>query len=42
MKNITRSAGMLLATALIPGLSVAGVTYKDGDKYIKIGGRVQM
>jgi len=42
MKTITKSAGIILAAAIIPSISVAGVTFKDGDKYVKIGGRIQM
>ncbi len=42
MKTITKTAGVFLAAAIIPGISLAGITYKDGDKYLKIGGRVQM
>lgn len=37
-----KSTGILLAATIIPGMSMAGVTYNDGDKYIKIGGRIQM
>ncbi|MDT8371853.1 MAG: porin [Gammaproteobacteria bacterium] len=33
---------LLLAAAIVPSVSNAGVTYKDGDKYIKIGARIQM
>lgn len=39
---LSSSACVFLAAALIPAVSSAGVTYKDGDKYIKIGGRIQM
>jgi len=42
MKITTKSTGILLAVAIIPSVSVAGVTFKDGDKYIKLGGRIQM
>ena len=33
---------MIVAAAAIPGIANAGITYKDGDKYLKIGGRIQM
>ena len=36
------SVCVLLAAAIVPAVSNAGITYKDGDKYIKIGGRIQM
>ena len=40
-KNILTLA--LLSTIAVPASSYAGgVTYKDGDKYIKIGGRIQL
>ncbi len=40
-KNILTLA--ILSTIVIPASSYAGgVTYKDGDKYIKIGGRIQL
>lgn len=42
MKNVTKTAGILLAAAIIPSIADAGVTFKDGDKYVKIGGRIQM
>ena len=42
MKILTQSAGILLVAALLPATGEAGVTYKDGDKYIKLGGRIQM
>jgi len=42
MKTLTQSAGILLVAAMLPGTGEAGVTYKDGDKYIKLGGRIQM
>jgi len=42
MKTISKTAGILLATTILPATAVAGVTYKDGDKYIKLGGRIQM
>lgn len=39
-------AGVLLAAgtvmAVAPGADAAGVTYSDGDKYVKIGGRIQI
>jgi len=28
--------------AIVPSLSVAGVSYKYGDEYIKTGGHIQM
>jgi len=33
---------VIVATAAIPNIANAGITYKDGDKYLKIGGRIQM
>ena len=36
------SISALLVAAVVPVISNAGVTYKDGDKYIKLGGRIQM
>ncbi len=36
------STCLLLAVATIPAVCNAGVTYKDGDKYIEIGARIQM
>lgn len=42
MKTISKTAGIFLATTIVPATAVAGVTYKDGDKYIKLGGRIQM
>ena len=33
---------MIIATAAIPNIANAGIIYKDGDKYLKIGGRIQM
>ncbi len=39
-------AGGLLATCMLfavtPSADAAGITYKDGDKYVKFGGRIQM
>ena len=43
IKFITNSTClMIVAAAAIPGIANAGITYKDGDKYLKIGGRIQM
>lgn len=39
---LSSSACILLAASTIPAVCNAGVTYKDGDKYIKIGARIQM
>jgi len=40
---ITNSTCLAIAAAAaIPGIANAGITYKDGDKYLKIGGRIQM
>jgi len=42
MTTTLKTAGILLAATIVPASAVAGVTYKDGDKYIKLGGRIQM
>jgi phosphate-selective porin OprO/OprP len=35
-------AWAIIALAMMPALASAGVTYKDGDKYITLGGRIHM
>ncbi|MBN1382109.1 MAG: hypothetical protein JXA41_10565, partial [Deltaproteobacteria bacterium] len=47
--NISRilKHGMYIAMAIIvmaimPSLTSAGVTFKDGDKYVKLGGRIHL
>ncbi len=42
MKIIAKASGLALIASIIPNLCAAGITYKDGDKYIKLGGRIQM
>ncbi len=42
MQNSSIFSGLLLTALVVPSISVAGVTFKDGDKYVKIGGRIQM
>lgn len=42
MKNFFSAAILMVVFVLGGGVSAnAGVTYKDGDKYLKIGGRIQ-
>lgn len=40
MKNKLATTAVLLGIVSAP--TVAGVTYKDGDKYVKFGGRIQL
>jgi len=42
VRRITISTGVVLAAVTIPSLSVAEIIYKEGDKYMEIGGRIQM
>lgn len=42
-KSIARAVAVALGGAVfVSTASVAGVTYKDGDKYVKLGGRIQL
>lgn len=43
MKKAMLAASIAVACGVaLPSVAQAGVTYKDGDKYLKVGGRIQL